>query len=80
MLLLIAGSKDSVMPDADKALRRYMHQKPADKLHPGNGKGFPAPAIFIVLDGKGDRAFIHTDDPVVADSDPVGVFPKVADD
>ena len=59
-LLLIAGSQDSVMPDADKALRRHMHQEPEGKLHPGNRKCFPASAIFIVLDRKGDRFFIHT--------------------
>lgn len=59
-LLLIAGSQDSVMPDTDKALRRHMHQEPADKLHPGNRKCFSASAIFIVLDRKGDRFFIHT--------------------
>ena len=54
------GFQDSVMPDTDKALRRHMHQEPADKLHPGNRKCFPASAIFIVLDRKGDRFFIHT--------------------
>ena len=43
------------MPDTDKALRRHMHQEPEDKLHPGNRKCFPASAIFIVLDRKGDR-------------------------
>jgi len=56
-----------------------MHEEPADKLRPGNRKRFPASAIFIVFNRKGDRVFIHTDDPVVADSDPVGVFPKVTD-
>lgn len=80
MLLLIAGSQDSIMPDADKALRRHMHQEPADKLRPGNRKRFPALSIFIVLNRKGDRVFIHTDDSMVADSDSVCVFPEVADD
>ena len=68
------------MPDSDKALRRHMHQKPADKLHAGNCKGLPASAIFIVLNRKGDRVFIHADNPVVADGNPVGVLPEVADD
>lgn len=68
------------MPDADIALRRHMHQEPADKLHPGDRKVPPSPAIFIVRNRKGDRVFIHADNPVVADGNPVGVLTEVADD
>lgn len=66
------------MPDADKALRRHMHQEPADKLHPEDRKVLPSLAIFIVLNRKGDRVFIHAGNPVVADGNPVGILPKVA--
>lgn len=66
------------MPDADKALRRHMHQEPADKLHPEDRKVLPSLAIFIVLNRKGDRVFIHAGNPVVADGNPVGILPEVA--
>ena len=54
-----------------------MHKKSADKFNAGNGKFFPLtffPVIFYIV---GDSIFIHADNTVVADGNPVGVFPKV---
>ena len=54
-----------------------MHKKSADKFNAGNGKFFPltfSPVIFYI---EGDSIFIHADNTVVANDNPVGVFSKV---
>ena len=54
-----------------------MHKKPANKFNTGNGK-FLAVAFFsVVVDILSNGIFIHADDTVVADGNPVGVFSKV---
>ena len=65
------------MPDSHKAFRGHMHKKPADKFNAGNGKFFPLtflPVIFYIV---GNSAFIHADNTMVANGNPMGVFPKV---
>ena len=54
-----------------------MHKKSADKFNAGNGKFFPLtffPVIFYIV---GDSIFIHADNTVVANDNPMGVFSKV---
>ena len=65
------------MSDSDKALGWHMHKEPTDKLNAGNGNFFPLtffPIIFYIVDNS---IFIHADNTVVADGDPMGVFSKV---
>ena len=54
-----------------------MHKKSADKFNAGNGKFFPLTFFPVIFYMVGDSIFIHADNPVVADGNPVGVFPKV---
>lgn len=65
------------MPDSDKAFRRHMHKKPANKFNTGNGKFLPVAFFSVVFDIVSNGIFIHADDTVVADGNPVGVFSKV---
>ena len=54
-----------------------MHKETADKFNAGNGKFFPLtffPVVFYIV---GNGIFIHADNTVVADSNPVSVFPEV---
>jgi len=54
-----------------------MHKKPANKFTTGNGKFLPAAFFSVVFDIVSNGIFIHADDTVVADGNPVGVFSKV---
>ena len=54
-----------------------MHKKPANKFNTGNGKFLPAAFFTVVFDIVSNGIFIHADDTVVADGNPVGVFSKV---
>ena len=65
------------MPDSDKAFRRHMHKKPANKFNTGNGKFLPFAFFSVVFDIVSNGIFIHADDTMVADGNTVGVFPKV---
>ena len=72
-----SGTQQTIMSDSDKALGWHMHKKPTDKLNAGNGNFFPLtffPIIFYIVDNS---IFIHADNTVVADGDPMGVFSKV---
>ena len=65
------------MPDSHKAFGRYMHKETADKFNAGNGKFFPFSFISVILHMVSNSIFIHADDTVVTDSNPMGVFSKV---
>ena len=54
-----------------------MHKKSADKFNAGDGKLFPFSLFTVVFDVVGNRIFVHADDTVVADGNPVCVFSKV---
>ena len=54
-----------------------MHKKPANKFNTGNGKFLPVAFFSVVFDIVSNGIFIHADDTVVADGNPVGVFSKV---
>ena len=54
-----------------------MHQEPADKFNSGKGEFLPLTVFPVILHIKGNCAFIHTDNTVVADGNPVSVFPQV---
>ncbi len=67
------------MPDPNEPSGRDMHQGPADEFFSGNGDFFPLSLVFIILGSKGNRAVCHVFNSVVADCDPMGIFPKVPD-
>ena len=54
-----------------------MHKKSADKFNAGNGKFFPLTFFSVIFYIVGDSIFIHADNTVVANDNPVGVFSKV---
>ena len=54
-----------------------MHKKPANKYTTGNGKFLPVAFFSVVFDIVSNGIFIHADDTMVADGNPVGVFSKV---
>lgn len=56
-----------------------MHKKTADKFDTGYCQFFPVTFLMVILHRISDRLFIHTDDPVVADGNPMGILPKVID-
>ena len=74
---LCPSAQQTVMPDSDKAFRRHMHQETTNKFNAGNGKFFPLPFFPVIFYIVGNSIFVHTDNAVVADGNPVGVFPKV---
>ena len=67
------------MPDSDKTLGRHMHKKPTDKFNAGNGIFFPFAFFAVVFHIVGNGIFVHTNDTMVADGNPVGIFPKLVD-
>ena len=54
-----------------------MHKKTADKFDTGNGMFLPTAFFSVVFHIVGNGIIIHTDDAMIADGNPVGVFPKV---
>ena len=67
------------MPDPHKAFWGYVHQETPDELLTRNGNLFPLPMILIIFSSKGYGTAGHTFNPIVADSDAMGVFPKIPD-
>ena len=67
------------MPDPHKAFWGYMHQETPDELLTKNGNLFPLPMILIIFSSKGYGTAGHTFNPIVADSDAMGVFPEIPD-
>ena len=63
-----------------KTPERYMHEKPADKFNPGKRQCFPFSFLRVVFYGKCHIVLIHMDQAVVADCNPMGIFPKILDD
>ena len=68
------------MPDPDKSLWRDMHQKTSDEFDTGKGKFFPLPFVPVIFHGKCDGFFVHTDDPVVTDRNPMGILSEIFND
>ena len=67
------------MTDPDEPFRRDMHQEAADKFFSGDSDFFPLVLVLIILSGKSNRIVSHTLNTVVADGDPVGIFPEIFD-
>ena len=65
------------MSDSDKTLWWNVHKKSADKFNSGNGKFLPLTFFTIVFHIVGNSIFIHADNTVVADGNPVGVFSEI---
>ena len=65
------------MPYSDEPFWRNMHQETAYELFSGDSDFFPLPMVFIILGSEGNSAACHAFDPVVADSDPMGIFTKI---
>ena len=70
------------MSDFDEALGQDVQQEAPDKLGAGDGQGLRSGVIRIVLVGEADGAggFVHVQDAVVGDADPVGVAREIGED
>ncbi|CUX52082.1 hypothetical protein BN3589_00001 [Clostridium sp. C105KSO14] len=75
--MFAAGTKKSVMPNPDKTFGWYMHQKTPYKFNTGKCQFFPLSFIPVILDRKSNIFIVHTDDTVIADGNPMGIFSKV---
>lgn len=67
------------MADPHITFRMHMHQETPYEFDAGYCFLFPLPFISVIFYGKGDRVFVHTDNAVVTDGNPVGIFSKIAD-
>ena len=65
------------MPDPDEPFRRDMHQETSEEFFSGESDFFPLPLVFIIFGGKSNGTVSHSFDSVVADCDPMGIFPQV---
>ena len=65
------------MPNSDKTFWRYVHQKPSYKFNTGKGQFFPLSFVPVIFYRKSDGFIIHTDDAMIANSNPMGVFSKI---
>lgn len=71
--------KQTVVTDAMKTPRQDVYEKAAHELIGGQGHGFVLMTPFgpIVFPREGDAAFVASDEPAVADGDPMGVARQV---
>ena len=79
MLVFASGTQQSVMSDSDKAFWWYMHKKSADEFNSGNRMLLPSAFFTIIFYIITDSIFIHTDESVIADGNPVCIFSKIID-
>ena len=56
-----------------------MHQKPADKFNTGDGILLPPAFFTVVFHIEGNGILVNTNDTMIADGNPVGVFSQVVD-
>ena len=56
-----------------------MHQEPADDFFAGDCDLFPLSLGIVIFSRKGNRAVRHAFNTVVADCDPMGIFPEIFD-
>ena len=75
-----SGTEQTVVPDSYKSSWWHMHQEPADKFNSGKGAFLPLTVFPVILHIKGNCAFIHTDNTMIADSDSVSIFAQVIND
>ena len=79
MLVFASGTQQSVMSDSDKSFWWYMHKKSADEFNSGNRMLLPSAFFTIIFYIITDSIFVHTDESVIADGNPVCIFPKIVD-
>ena len=78
--LNISRSHQAKMANADKAVREYMEEEPADKL-PGSQADKPVGSRVLVIPGtEGNGLPIKGQEPLVGEGYPVGVMAQVAED
>ena len=77
MLRFGSGTQQSIVADSDKAFRRHMHKKPTDKFNAGDGIFFPLAFFSVILHIVGNSIFVHADNSMVADGNPVGIFSEI---
>ena len=77
MLVFASGTQQSVMSDSDKAFWWYMHKKSADEFNSGNRMLLPSAFFTIIFYIITDSIFVHTDESVIADGNPVFIFSKI---
>ena len=68
------------MSDSDKAFWQHMHKKPADKFNSCDGVFFPDSFVTVIFHIVSNGIFIHTDDAVVADGNPVRILAQISND
>lgn len=56
-----------------------MHKESADKFNTGQGMLFPPVFFPVILHIKGNGIFVHANDAVVADGNPMSIFSKIVD-
>ena len=54
-----------------------MHQEPTNEFNAGDGMFFPPAFIPVIFHIVGNGILVHADNTMIADGNPVGVFPKV---
>ena len=54
-----------------------MHQKTSYEFDTGKGQFFPLPFVPVIFHRKSDGSIIHTDDAMIANSNPMGIFSKI---
>ena len=77
MFVFASGTQQSIMSDSDKAFWWYMHKESTDEFNARNGKFFPITFLAIVFHIVSNRIFIHADDTVIADGNPMCIFSKI---
>ena len=55
-----------------------MHKKPADKFNSCDGVFFPDSFVTVIFHIVSNGIFIHTDDAVVADGNPVRILAQIS--
>ena len=70
----VCGSHETVVSDFDESFGKDMEEEPSDKLGRLEGES------FAVLSGETDSVVVHTDEPSIGDTDPVGISAEVVKD
>ena len=68
------------LPDAHEAARQDVLDEATEKLHRRERHGAVLVAVGIVLPLEGDVVAIEREQPVIADRDPMGIAPEIAQD
>ena len=68
------------MSDSDKSFWQHMHKKSSDKFNTWNSVFFPSTFVVVIFYIISNRIFIHADDAVIANGNPVRIFAQIIND